>query len=53
MNAGTDLLKNAIDAGMSDMVTFLYAGAAIVVLLALAMVKVSLNNAKHRSYLGR
>jgi hypothetical protein len=49
MNIGQQLLRDGIDAGLSDMNTMLYAGAAIVVLLVLRMVKVSLNTASHKS----
>ncbi len=45
MNAGQQLLTDAINNGFDNMATVLFAGACIVVLLGLRMVKVSLDNA--------
>ena len=48
MNTGQQLINDAVNAGISDMVTMLYAGAVIVGLLALVMVKNALTTAKYR-----
>lgn len=51
MNIGLNMIIDAIDVAANDMGTVLYAAAGIVFLLALRMVKVSLNTAGHRARL--
>lgn len=46
--SGLKLLSDAVDAGMADMVSVLYAGAAIVTVLAMLLVKNSLSMCKYR-----
>lgn len=53
MNDGLQMLRNAVDTGLADMTTVVYAGAGIIILLVLRMVKVSLDNAGHRARLRR
>ncbi len=48
MNTGQEILKNAIENGFDNMATWLYAGAVVIVLLVLRMVKVSLDTSKYR-----
>ncbi len=45
VNQGLNLLNDAVANGIDNMTTFLYAGAVVIGLLALRMVKVSLDNA--------
>lgn len=47
-NKGLQLIWDALGNAGSDIVSWLYAGAAIVTLLAAMMVKNSLNTAKYR-----
>ncbi len=48
INQGTDLLRDALANGFDNVGSFLYAGAAIVTLLAALMVRNALNTAKYR-----
>lgn len=51
MNIGLNMLMDAMDVVANDMGTVLYGAAGVVFLLALRMVKVSLNTAGHRARL--